>query len=91
MAIDGPVASQAPLLYARQEAWEAALSENDAIISAIATSLRDFRADNPSIGDGSFRDKIYEPDEHTIPWAKGIVKALEEAGFEIVKKDTAVA
>ncbi len=52
----------------------------------IAAIIRDFRADNPVVGDGTTRDRIFEPNEATVPWAKAIIEGLSARGYEIVRK-----
>ncbi len=65
---------------------EEGLNDQFAIISIIATAIRDSGINNPAdagtVGDGTF-----EGNEETIPFAKAVVAALEGAGYEIVPKE----
>jgi len=62
------------------------LTDQFAIISIIATAIRDSRIDNPDTDTGTVRDRIFEGNEETIPIAKAVTAALSEAGYEIVPK-----
>ena len=62
------------------------MDDKDKLVSIIATTLRDYRIDNRNTGDGTTRDQIYEPNEHTVPWAEAILAALEKRGYAIVPK-----
>ena len=58
----------------------------DAIISIMATAIRDMRINHPDTGDGTTRDNLYEGNENSVPLAKAVIFALHEAGYEIVRR-----
>jgi hypothetical protein len=65
---------------------EAILADEFQIISIIATAIRDSRINFSDAGNGTVRDRIFQGNEDTIPFAKAILAALDEAGLEIVPK-----
>jgi hypothetical protein len=63
------------------------MTDQNQLIAIIATAIRDMRPNNPSTGSGTTRDRIFEGNEQSIPFANAILTALDQAGFEIVLKE----
>jgi hypothetical protein len=60
--------------------------DQNQFIGLIATAIRDMRANYRDIGPGTTRDRIFEGNEESVPFAKAILVALDQARFEIVPK-----
>ena len=65
---------------------EANLADQFQLISIIAAAIRESRISHPDAGAGTTHDNLYQGNEDTIPVAKAVLFALDEAGLEIVPK-----
>ena len=63
------------------------MTDQFALVSVIATAIRDSRANFPDAGDGKTHDRIFQGNEDTIPFAKAVIAALDAAGYQIVPKE----